>query len=256
VASTRAQDEQAAYEKVEQKYHDDREVSVYDAKRFGAPGGQYLNQRQIAEVLDLVGPNGCAVLEVGCGTGRFTFEFARAGHRVMAVDYSAAMLEKCRERQTSEAGGENVTFREASIFELPFDDASFDAVVCVHVLMHLPDHVRAIDELLRVLKPGGRLVFDIRNARSLNRLAYPLRRVGQRLRGKQPWYVWYSTLEEIRDIAAARGARMVETRGMFPLKPNQLPGFMLPLLRRLENAAQGGVVKRLGHIQMIALTKD
>ena len=255
MGSTSADEDRIAYEKVEQKYHDDQEVSVYDRKRFGAPGGRFLNQRQVATVLELIGATPGSLLEAGCGTGRFTFELARAGHQVTAVDYSAAMLESCRARQPSEAGGSQVTFREASIFELPFDDDSFDAVISIHVLMHLPDYERALTELLRVLRPGGRLVFDIRNSHSLNRLAYPLRRLGQRLRGRKPWRVWYCSRAGIGELAAAHGARVTEIRGMFPIKPNRLPEVLMPVVRGLESVGEESAIRRLGHIQMVALTK-
>jgi ubiquinone/menaquinone biosynthesis C-methylase UbiE len=61
-----------------------------------------------------------------------------------------------------EAGLDGRTeFREGSALDLPFPDRSFDAVVCVTVLSHVPDGERAIPELVRVLKSGGRLgVFD------------------------------------------------------------------------------------------------
>ncbi len=256
MGSTRADEDRIAYEKVEQKYHDDQEVSVYDRKRFGAPGGRFLNQRQIATVLELIGATPCSVLEAGCGTGRFTFEVARAGHQVTAIDYSAAMLDSCRERQAGEPEGGRVAFQQASIFELPFEDESFDAILSVHVLMHLPDYERALAELIRVLRPGGRLVFDIRNQHSLNWLAYPLRRVGQRLRGREPWRVWYCTRAGIAELAAAHGARLTEVRGMFPIKPNRFPEALMPLVRGLEGVGDESLIRRLGHIQMVALTKD
>lgn len=245
----------SVYDKVERKYHDGTEVSVYDQRRFGRPGGRYLNELQIATVLDLLGEKPARVLEVGCGTGRFTFAMASAGHTVTGVDYSAAMLDTCRKRQTEEPGGERVTLLEGSIFELPFEDASFDAVLCVHVLMHLPEREDALRELLRVVKPGGRVIFDIRNSASLNRLSYPLRRLAQSVQGRDPWYVWYSSVGEIGAFAAENGARVDATRGMFPLKPNRLPGVLMPAVRAMERGAEGSFFKRHGHIQMIALRK-
>lgn len=245
----------SVYEKVERKYHDGTEVSVYDQRRFGRPGGRYLNELQIATVLDLLGEKPARVLEVGCGTGRFTFAMASAGHDVTGLDYSAAMLETCRKRRAEEPAGERVRLLEGSIFELPFENASFDAVLCVHVLMHLPEHEGAIRELLRVVKPGGRVIFDIRNSASLNRLSYPLRRFAQAVQGRDPWYVWYSTVAEIQDFAAENGAALDAARGMFPLKPNRLPVVLMPAVRAMERGAEGSFFKRHGHIQMIALRK-
>jgi ubiquinone/menaquinone biosynthesis C-methylase UbiE len=171
------------YGKVEYQYQDPKKVSEYDSNRFGRPGGRFLNTVQVETVLDLLGDKPLSVLEAGCGTGRFTYNMARAGHRVTGLDYSPAMLETCAKRGAEEGGAENVELVEGSIFELPFDDNTFDAVLSVHVLMHLPEHDAALLELLRVVKPGGLVIFDIRNRHSLNRISYPFRRAAQRLQG-------------------------------------------------------------------------
>lgn len=244
----------SVYDKVEQKYHDGGEVSVYDQKRFGRPGGRFLNQTQVNSVLDLLGPTPLSVLEVGCGTGRFTFSMARAGHQVTGVDYSTAMLDTCRKRQADE-GANAVRLMEGSIFELPFEDSSFDAVLSVHVLMHLPEHEDAIRELLRVVRPGGVVIFDIRNRRSLNRISYPFRRMAQSLQGRDPWYVWYSTVDEVGEFAARNGARLDQVHGMFPFKPNRLGEGAMPLIRAMEGVPEDSFFKKIGHIQMIGLRK-
>lgn len=122
--------------------------------------------------------------------------------------------------------------------------------------MHLPGHEDVIRELLRVTKPGGLVIFDIRNTRSLNRISYPLRRMAQRLQGRKPWYLWYATVDQVAEIARANGARAEQMRGIFPLKPNRLPQPFMPLLRSLENTREGSFWKRIGHIQMVALRKE
>ncbi len=244
------------YAKVEQKYHSETEVAAYGRKRFERPGGELLSETQVRAAVDLVGERNKRVIEVGCGTGRFTFDLARAGHDVTALDYSPAMLAVCKERQAAEGVGDKVVFEQGSIFELPFEDGTFDAALSVHVLMHLPDYLKAIDELLRVVRPGGHVVFDIRNSQSLNRVAYPLRRAAQRVKGKDPWYVWYSTRREIAAIAEARGARVTEVRGMFPIKPNNVPDVAMPLIRWLSREPRRSFLAPVGHIQMICITKD
>ncbi len=191
-------------------------MSEYDSNRFGRPGGAYLNERQVKTVLDLLGERPLSVLEAGCGTGRFTYTMARAGHRVTGLDYSPAMLETCAARGAEEGGAENVELIEGSVFELPFADGTFDAVLSVHVLMHLPEHDAALREMLRVIKPGGLVIFDIRNRRSLNRISYPLRRTAQRLQGRQAWTVWYATVDEIAAFATATTRNSMLPGACFP----------------------------------------
>ena len=101
---------------------------------------------------------GEAVLDVGCGPGFYVAEIlGRIGEsgRVTGVDTSAPMLAMAA-RRAGEA--ENVTLEEAPATDLPFEDASFDAAVSVQVLEYVDDVERAIAELRRVLRPGGRVV--------------------------------------------------------------------------------------------------
>jgi ubiquinone/menaquinone biosynthesis C-methylase UbiE len=98
---------------------------------------------------------GARVLDAGCGPGTITLGLARrvAPGEVIGIDLEEAQFERAREQ----AGQEHlsVQFRKASIYELPFEDASFDAVFSHAVLQHLSDPIAALTELRRVLKAGG-----------------------------------------------------------------------------------------------------
>ena len=105
------------------------------------------------------------VLDVGCGSGAVTREIARrVGSRGVAVglDPSPALLAVARQLAKEAGVGDRIEFREGDALRLPFPDGSFDAVVCVTVLSHVPRGETAIPEFARVLRPGGRLgVFDL-----------------------------------------------------------------------------------------------
>ena len=109
-------------------------------------------------IFDLVLPGGSAldVLDAGCGTGFLSFELAARGHRVAGVDFAPAMLAEAR-RKAAERNV-SVRFEEADAEHLPFPAASFDLAISRHVLWTLPHPEAAIDEWIRVLRPGGRLV--------------------------------------------------------------------------------------------------
>ena len=108
---------------------------------------------------------GESVLDVGCGTGVFLPALAAlvgAEGRIVGLDHSAAFLDETRKRLTGASLSDQVELVEGDAHHLPFADATFDAVHCERVLMHLEDPPLAIREMLRVLRPGGRiLVADV-----------------------------------------------------------------------------------------------
>jgi len=102
---------------------------------------------------------GETVLDVGCGAGFDTLVAARQvgrSGRVISVDMTPAMLEKAQ-AGAQEAGLANIEFRDGLAEALPVDDASFDVVISNGVINLCPDKMAAMQEIHRVLKPGGRI---------------------------------------------------------------------------------------------------
>ena len=95
------------------------------------------------------------VLDVAAGNGNASLAAARHFADVTATDYVPELLEQARRR--AEADRLPIAFREADAEALPFADASFDVVLSTFGVMFVPDQERAARELLRVLKPGGRI---------------------------------------------------------------------------------------------------
>jgi SAM-dependent methyltransferase len=102
-------------------------------------------------------PAGDRVLEVGCGVGAQTAHLVRSspGARLVAVDLAEDSLAKARARVAARAPGAVVHWLRADLHKLPFPDAWFDHLFVCFVLEHLPDPVRALAGLRRVLRPGG-----------------------------------------------------------------------------------------------------
>lgn len=93
--------------------------------------------------------------DLGCGMGHVTLALAPFVARVVAVDGSAAMLQAARRRLQA---FDNVDLRRGELEALPIDDGRLDAAVAMLVLHHVPEPARALAEIARVLKPGGRLL--------------------------------------------------------------------------------------------------
>ena len=102
-------------------------------------------------------PGDGRVLDVGCGTGEITGRLAELFPRASfdGIDIDAAHLEKARAR--SAQSGSRVQYRVADATALPFDDATFELAVCRHLLQAVADARRVVEEMLRVVRPGGRI---------------------------------------------------------------------------------------------------
>jgi ubiquinone/menaquinone biosynthesis C-methylase UbiE len=95
------------------------------------------------------------VLDVAAGNGNATLAAARRFARVTSTDYVPALLDGGRRR--AEAEGLAVRFLEADVEELPFADGTFDVVLSTFGAMFAPDHARTANEMMRVLRSGGRV---------------------------------------------------------------------------------------------------
>ncbi len=114
----------------------------------------YNASENLAEALQLIPDE--RVLDVACGSGNGAISAARrTWGGTVGADYVPSLLERGRERAAAERL--EVEFVEADAQQLPFEDGSFDVAMSIYGAMFAPDQQRAADELLRVVKPGGRI---------------------------------------------------------------------------------------------------
>lgn len=121
----------------------DREMGFFDRHLF-ADSRQWICSRATGDVL-----------EVAVGTGLNLSAYPPEA-RLTGIDWSEPMLALARDRATTL--GRVAVLQQADAQKLPFEDASFDTVVCTFGLCAIPDHTRALAEMTRVLRPGGRLL--------------------------------------------------------------------------------------------------
>jgi len=112
---------------------------------------------------------GKSILDMGCGVGRITIELLRAGANVTSLDNSHKMLEITEAKAKTAALDTHLQLVKSSAHEIPLPDETFDIVVCVGLLEHLPLDVRsqALKEVDRVLKRGGKAYIIVNNENSL-----------------------------------------------------------------------------------------
>ena len=127
---------------------------------------RYAKEWHIPAAADFAGARGLSVLEIGCGLGTDGAQFAEAGANYTGVDLTDAAVELAQKRfELFDLPG---TFRTADAENLDFPDESFDLVYSHGVLHHTPDTVKAVREVHRVLKPGGRAVVMLYHRDSYN----------------------------------------------------------------------------------------
>jgi ubiquinone/menaquinone biosynthesis C-methylase UbiE len=136
--------------------HWDRRAAHFD-EDFGHSIGGPAERAAWDRILDLVIPSGGSLdaLDAGCGTGFLSLELAARGHRVTGIDFAPAMLAAAREKAAAQRLP--LRFEEGDAEQLRFAPKSFDLVISRHVLWTLPHPEAAVDEWMRVLRPGGRL---------------------------------------------------------------------------------------------------
>jgi len=169
-------------------YADPATARTFDDRRFGGPIGDLVAGQQAHVIGEFLGAlAGRAVLDVGTGTGRAALLLATLGARVTGIDASEAMLQVARQRAAEERA--DVTFLAGDAHRLEFPDRSFDAVVCLRVIMHTPEWRTCVGELCRVAR--SRVVLDYPSARSVAALQAAWRKVLHAFGGRtEPYRVF------------------------------------------------------------------
>lgn len=127
---------------------------------------RYETQPFMEKVMEFKNFRGKNLLEIGCGLGTDLLQFARGGATVTGVDLTPASIELVKRRFN--LYGMKVNAKVADAENLPFSDNTFDVVYSFGVLHHTPNTQKAIDEVYRVLKPGGRIIIMLYHRASMH----------------------------------------------------------------------------------------
>ncbi len=191
-------------------------------------------ERAVRILSDVPHQPGESYLDVGCGNGAAAVAVAGAyGLVVTGVDVDPDQIRSARE---AAAGRTTIRFDEADAVQLPFADESFDIVATYKTLHHVPEWERAIAEMVRVLKPNGRLIYTD--------LVVPrwFAAIGRRVAARQAGFV---TRDALRCLVEAQGLGIVRQRSSGAVL--ELVGRRPPGYRQCDRA--GGACRRSDHAE-------
>lgn len=126
----------------------------------------YIFQERKKYVLSLFAKDGGRVLDVGCGPGIFIHELLERGCQVWGVDISPKMIEQAQKRVRENELTAKVKFLVGDTEHMSFSNNFFDCVLCIGVLEYVDDEKKSLEEISRVLKPGGDLILTVPNVAS------------------------------------------------------------------------------------------
>ena len=138
----------------------DATAETYD-KSYATSTGKYFMLRKI-DTAGILGRFNGHILEVGCANGPYSIQLTKMGYKITGLDLSPKSIEFAKQWAARE--GLNTNFVNGDAEALPFSDNYFDSVISFSALRYLENPQKAINEIFRVLKPGGTAVIDFPNA--------------------------------------------------------------------------------------------
>jgi ubiquinone/menaquinone biosynthesis C-methylase UbiE len=239
------------YDSLAGEKQDDKWISKGDRVRLPETrSGNYFLDRKLRTALSLAHLEpGARVLEVGCQYGFFAFRLADLGFDVTAVDLSAAAIQVAEMRRQKFAVP-NIRFLTSDAEHLAELEAdSFAAVFSFSCLRYLEDATPALQQMRRVLRPGGRLVVDFPNRHS------PwFRAIKTLIRYRPHIHDHLYSARQVRRLIEQAGFTAAETRHIL-YTPRRCPDVTLPFFKACDTILEPTPLKHLAAIVMGAGTK-
>lgn len=212
----------------------------------------------------LAGFGSTAILEVACGTGVVTR--ALAERLDSSVDITASDLNQPMVDHAASVGtSREVHWRQADVMAMPFEDGAFDAVVCQFGVMFFPDRPAALREIMRVLRPGGVLLFNTWDRLENNEFAYEVTEAAAEVfPGDPPRFLprtphgYYQDDEIVADLVAGGFAGDIEIEALDArsVAPSaEVPAIAYCKGTPLRNEIESRDASLLDHVTAVATTR-
>lgn len=166
------------------------------------------------------------LLDVGCGSGRNLLYFAEKGFDWYGIDFSSEMIRKAKENFKRNKINPSNRLKVADMIQLPFPDETFDYIISIASLHHLPKekHIDAIREMRRVLKKNGEMVISVWNKYSIKNpkfwfakkeISVPWKRKEKGIEKKYERYYYLFSYDELKRLLTDNGFMIKKAGGRF-----------------------------------------
>jgi ubiquinone/menaquinone biosynthesis C-methylase UbiE len=178
----------------------DYEGSDYQTTFWDQGGRNYEDQVEAVALRRLLPSTGKRMLEIGAGAGRNTPRY-QAYEQVILMDYSLTQMQQA---QTRLGRSERYIYVAADVYRLPFTDQLFDGATMIRVLHHIAEPMLALNQIQRVMRPGGTFILEYANKQNLKAIL-------RYLLGRQDWNPFTSESVEFVPLNFDFHPRMVRT---------------------------------------------
>lgn len=234
----------------------DADSTTYDQQRWESASGRFTNAAQQRILADLCSDwKDKTVLECGPGTARFTIPLAKRGNTMTLLDISRGMLDVAKGNLEKEGVGDQVAdYVEGSIYELPFEDNTFDHAICLNVFNHLDRAGDALAQLARVIKSGSTLLFNYANLRSYYYPAAKKINARSTAVGQDVYSIWERPADVMAMIDAA-GLTLDKRAGHVHVPRAMEKYKLLPVVKVLDGISRSGPLAGLASVHFMRCRK-
>ena len=222
----------------------DEDSKSYEDKRFSSMAGKHSDLVHKEIVLGLNDSwKHKRILDVCCGTGRFSIEVAKKGAMVISLDFSREMLKLLNQKANTLQLNENIYPVRMDAHKMMFMDDTFDGCICITAIQLMADYENVLQEISRVLKPNGFLIMDFPN---LSGFYFPVAayvNITHKAIRKDVHSKWF-TLKEIKDAFSNAGLEIIDIKGNIYF-PANTPRPIFEVLRRLDKISRDSLLKYL-----------
>lgn len=232
----------------------DNDAKTYENSRFITSVGQYNNNVHKDIVMNITDSwTGKKILDLCCGTGRFSMEVAKHGGNVTSLDFSREMLREIYNKSKSTLIQNNIHLIQADAQNLMLKNNTFDGCICITAINLIKDYNAVIKEIARVLKPNGFLIMDFRN---LQGVFFPFGiyvNLTHSSIEKEVYSRWFS-LHEIKTSFKDAGLEIQKIQGNFYI-PKYTPKPFDYILKMIDKYSRDSILKYLSASLFIKAVK-